>query len=216
MKNSYRLKQNATIHTDANLSSQVIAELKTGDTITVDGSANSESGQWDAITLSDGRTGYISGKTKAEKLGRGSICPSCKRENPVGTTDCLSCGKSLRPTEIIVVALFCFYCGAVGLAAFFHLVEEPRNVLVAAYGLVMTIVAVLLLQGNFGAWCVLQFLFACCFAFGFFTSSLQGDDAIGSLVGWLGVLVFWVLLNTSRAVNFCSRRDKVPRDKAPG
>ena len=76
MKSRHRLRQKATVYLDANPTSQIIAELKTGDIVTVDESDTSGGGKWDAVMLVDGTTGYISGKTKAQRLDDVGLTPT--------------------------------------------------------------------------------------------------------------------------------------------
>ncbi len=68
MKTRHRLKENATVYSEANSASETIAALKAGDIISVDDNVGSKDGHWDAVVLVNGVTGYISGKTKATKL----------------------------------------------------------------------------------------------------------------------------------------------------
>ena len=63
----YRLAEGATVYSTTNRTSTVVAELQTGDEITVGESITNAGEKWDAVTLLDGRTGYISGKTKGRR-----------------------------------------------------------------------------------------------------------------------------------------------------
>jgi hypothetical protein len=58
-----RLDGTATVHSLPSSTSSVVAALRTGDEITVQASITVASTKWDAVLLSDGRPGYISGKT---------------------------------------------------------------------------------------------------------------------------------------------------------
>lgn len=63
-----RLKQDATVYEAPDPSSPVISTLTTGDVIILDQSDPRRTATWDAVSLSDGRKGYVSAKTKAQTL----------------------------------------------------------------------------------------------------------------------------------------------------
>jgi len=60
----FRLRENVTVYSNPNSNTPVLAELKSGDEINV----RSGNGNWNAVNLSDGRAGYISAKTKADRV----------------------------------------------------------------------------------------------------------------------------------------------------
>lgn len=64
----YLINENTKVYSAANAASPVVAELQAGDVITV-GEATVNGGEkWDAVTLLNGTSGYISGKTKGRRI----------------------------------------------------------------------------------------------------------------------------------------------------
>jgi hypothetical protein len=64
----YRLSEKALVFSTASRTSQVLAELQASDEIHVGESVANGEGKWDAVKLADGRTGYISAKTKGRQI----------------------------------------------------------------------------------------------------------------------------------------------------
>jgi hypothetical protein len=68
----YYLAENATVYTEARSTSPVLTELGAGDEIEVAEPNPIPYQGWDVVTLQDGKTGYISAKTKAHTRPPGS------------------------------------------------------------------------------------------------------------------------------------------------
>jgi hypothetical protein len=72
-----RLDEAATVYSSPVSTSVVVAHLQAGVELTVEASVTFAGAYWDAVVLSNGKTGYICGTTTGHKAGRleGAIDP---------------------------------------------------------------------------------------------------------------------------------------------